>query len=618
MSKRTPREKINLKASEDNFCKDDDDHHLLQHTQQTFGGGEDVNEGFTPTLSENSSLSGTLGNIVVDDDDDWYQQERLDHDDTSIRLSFEKHPLLIETVIQNLFDFTENPFSILLVNRTWYLFFHNVYIQQKRTNFEENQPSFLERIGCSIARRDMKKLTNFVYSMTMMHNHLMRGITHVQIQENKNIKDEISSIDVCMTLSNGNIIKKDSSKNTWEEFTITQKKKTHESPKPISSSVQQEFFDQAEDSILGGRNTVLSATTRSYYTAVISKKTTEPNEKRFIVTGGNDCIIRVLDYETGELKAFFSKANRQPILALSLSGDKIFSASDGVYVLQYHNVEEEKIHPAENQDDKDDDFDKKTKIHKPKTKLSKEEEKKREKELRKQYQKKQIKEKKDRGTLKRPKIELIKTFKHHYAGLVTSMQIHKYDKSHLLLITSHTENSIRLWDYHTESVLAIIIGDYCAPVYSAFLSFKGFGRQKYFSVCSINDSFENAYVWNPNTLLPSPTVQYNSNPNATIEDVLFRKRTYDVSSQNILFPEKHCKEFAFFSLTTPFQTIFSIPFQIEDDTLSCFGRRTSELGLFQPNVSLDIVNKRESPPLDKLKSQVNDSSSSYILDEISQ
>ncbi|KAG2392530.1 hypothetical protein C9374_011255 [Naegleria lovaniensis] len=605
-----------------NSCEGDEVQHHHPHTadhdQRILVGGreDDVNEGFTPTLSEASSLNGALGNIMVDDEDELYQQESLNV--VPIRLSFEKHPLLIETVIQHLFDFTDNPFSILLVNRTWYLYFHHVYIQQKSRNKDENHPSFLERIGRSIARRDMKKLTNFVYSMHVMHSHLMRGITHVQIQENKSKKDEASSMDVCMTLSNGNIIKKDSSKSTWEEFTITQKKKTHESPKPISSSTQQEFFDQAEDSILGGSN-VLSSGTKSYCTAVVSKKSNEANEKRFIVTGGNDCIIRVLDYETGELQASFSKANRQPILALSLSGDKIFSASDGVYVLQYNQVDEVKTEIPEHLNDKEDhEFEKRTKFQIPKTKLSKEEEKKREKELRKQYQKKQIKEKKDRGTLKKSRIVLLKSFKHQYAGLVTSMQIHKYDKSHLLLITSHTDNSIRLWDYHTETVLAVIIGDYCAPVFSAFLSFKGFGKQKYFSVCSINDSFENAYVWNPNTLLPSPTVQYNSNPNATIEDVLFRKRNYDISSQNILFPEKHCKEFAFFSLTTPFQTIFSIPFQIEEDMLSCLGRRTSEIGIFQPNVSLDIVNKRENPPIEKLKSQVHDSSSSYLLDEISQ
>ncbi|EFC47955.1 predicted protein [Naegleria gruberi] len=457
--------------------------------------------------------------------------------------------------------------------------------------------------------------------MVQCHDYLMKGIVHLQIQseptpplENNNTILEEDQVIMC--LSNSSVI-------TWKigkfkigkEFKISsQKKKQSEGQKSKSNTSVSfsELGEQAEASLF------TSIPSLSNYNNVIVSKV-KAGEKRFIVVGGSDCTIRVLDYETGEVKASFSKANRQPILALNLFGDKILSASDGVYVIQYQDVKEEQENDNDEEENAlENEFEEEKKKTKPKVKLSKEEERKREKELKKQYQKK--KKPKDKSSksasVTKPTLTLVKNFRHNNAGLVTSVNIHKGGKSSLLLITSHSENSVRLWDYENENVLLVIRGDYCSPVFSSFLSFKGYGKSKTFDICSINDNFENVYVWNPKTHDPYPTIQFQSNTVSTVEDILFRKRSSHSNSSNILIPDRDSKSNHFF-LMSIFQFNYSIPFQIENNNISSLGRRSSEIGLYEQYVTLEPIHKKEIPPLAELKKNIMNSPSSYLLDEVS-
>ena len=208
---------------------------------------------------------------------------------------------------------------------------------------------------------------------------------------------------------------------------------------------------------------------------------------------------------------------------------------------------------------------------------------------------------------------MVKNFRHLNAGLVTSVNVHKHSKSTLLVITTHTENSVRLWDYETETILVNLRGDYCSPIFSSYFSYSGFGKGKYFDICSSNDNFENVLVWNTNNHTSLPVSQIDVRTDVITRDVLTKKYTSNFSSLPVLPSETITK---FFSLTSLFEWNYVIPLKIENQKISYLGRRSSEIGIFEPFVTLEPLHKREQPPFPELKDTIMNSPSSYVVDEI--
>ena len=286
-------------------------------------------------------------------------------------MQWSTHPLLLEEVIELILDYSFNPFPLLLVNRTWYLFFHHVYVHG-------NDSKVLKRLTDVFVRKDIGKFESLLDSMNAFHDYLSRGVVQVQVNNVAPLmmEEETNSLvddkEIHLALSNGNVVRA-----SWKRFDQQKEKKLEF----VDFVIPQQKKKQGESQVCGSFNSFVVSKDRS--------KESDLDNDRFIVTGGEDCIVRIIDYNSGELLASCSKANKQPILSLALYKDKIFSASDGVYVIQFQNApttEEVITNIIDN--DSDHEFEKQQSKPKPK-KLTKEEEKKRDKELKKQYQKSQ-------------------------------------------------------------------------------------------------------------------------------------------------------------------------------------------------------------------------------------